>query len=208
MTETPFHFEDVSPPMSSVVDFTIADDAPPMTVEEFLALPDNGVHRELIQGRVREMGMTVRNRFHSRIEASVVFHLVKWLREQPEPRGQVVCGEAGFRLKGTKESLVGIDVALVSHELIARTPKKETMYDGPPILAVEILSPSLKHEDMVDTVAVYLEVGTVVWLIDPDFQTLTVCRPGEHPRTYNIDDEFQADPYLPGFRIRVVDLLG
>ena len=194
--------------MSTVADFTIADDSPPMTVEEFMALPDNGVHRELIQGRVREMGMTVRNRFHSRIEASIVFHLMKWLREQPHPRGEIVCGEAGFCLKGTKESLVGIDVALVSHELVARTPAKETMFDGAPILAVEILSPSVKHEDLVDTVATYLEVGTVVWLIDPDFQTLMVCRPGQNPRTLNIDDELQADPYLPGLRIKIAELLG
>src|SRR5438477_413567 len=99
--------------MSAVVDFTVAVDTPPMTVAEFLALPDNGVHRELIQGRVREMGMIVGNRIHSRIEARVVQRLLNWLDEQPQPRGEVVCGEAGFRLKGTKESLVGIDVALV-----------------------------------------------------------------------------------------------
>jgi Uma2 family endonuclease len=193
--------------MSTVADFTLAADSPPMTVEEFLALPENGVHRELIQGRVREMGMTVRNRIHSRIEARIVQKLLNWLDLQPQPRGEVVCGEAGFRLKGTKESLVGIDVALVSHELIARTEKREAMYDGPPILAVEILSPSDKHEDTVDTVASYLEVGTVVWVVDPDFQTVTVCRPGEHPRTCNIDDELQADADLPGFRVRVAELL-
>ena len=184
--------------MSTVADFSLVADSPPMTVEEFLALPENGVHRELIQGRVREMGMTVRNRFHSRIEARIVQRLLNWLDQQPQPHGEVVCGEAGFRLKGTKESLVGIDVALVSHELILprqesfaslhiltrrasegsealpslarrvrmsffgarvidRTEKKEAMYDGPPILAVEILSPSDKHQDTVDTVATYLE---------------------------------------------------
>jgi Uma2 family endonuclease len=194
--------------MATVADFTIADASPPMTVEEFLALPDNGVHRELIQGRVREMGMTVGNRFHSRIEASVVYHLVEWVREQPGPRGEVVCGEAGFRLKGTKESLVGIDVSLVGHDMMARTQPKAAIYDGPPILAVEILSSSLKHEDLVDTVSAYLEVGTVVWVIDPEFQTLMVCRPGENPRTYNIDDELQAEPYLPGFRVLIAELLG
>ena len=192
----------------SVVDFTLTEDTPPVTIEEFLALPDNGVHRELIQGRVRELGMTVRNRFQSRIEASVVFILVQWLREQPLPRGEVVCGEAGFRLKGTKESLVGIDVALVSAELVARADKRETMYDGAPILAVEILSPSDRHDDTVDTVASYLEVGTVVWMIDPDFQTLTVFQPTEKPRAYNLDDELCAEPYLPGLRVRIAELLG
>ena len=194
--------------MSTVADFILVADSPPMTVEEFLALPENGVHRELIQGRVREMGMTVRNRFHSRIEARIVQKLLNWLDQQSQPHGEVVCGEAGFRLKGTKESLVGIDVALVSHELIARTEKKEAMYDGPPILAVEILSPSDKHQDTVDTVATYLEVGTIVWVIDPDFQTITVFRPGDRPRALNIEDELRADADLPGFRVRVADLLG
>ena len=36
-----------------------------MTVEEFLALPEDGVDRELINGVVREKGMTIRNRHHS-----------------------------------------------------------------------------------------------------------------------------------------------
>src|SRR5271157_3022003 len=191
--------------MSSVADFTLVADSPPMTVEEFLALPENGVHRELIQGRVREMGMIVRNRFHSRIEARIVQRLLNWLDLQPPPRGEVVCGEAGFRLKGTKESLVGIDVALVSADLVARTDKRETTYDGAPILAVEILSPSDRHDDTVDTVASYLELGTVVWMIDPDFQTLTVFQPTEKPRAYNLDDELCAEPYLPGLRVRIAE---
>ncbi|MGO9601610.1 MAG: Uma2 family endonuclease [Isosphaeraceae bacterium] len=192
----------------SVADFTLTEDAPPVTIEEFLALPDNGVHRELIQGRVRELGMTVRNRFHSRIEARVGQKLLNWLDQQPPPRGEVVCGEADFRLKGTKESLVGIDVALVSADLVARTDKRETMYDGAPILAVEILSPSDRHDDTVDTVASYLELGTVVWMIDADFQILTVFQPTEKPRAYNLDDELCAEPYLPGLRVPIAELLG
>ena len=192
----------------SVADFTLTEDAPPVTIEEFLALPDNGVHRELIQGRVRELGASVCDRFHARIEALVAYRLLNWLDQQPPPRGEVVSGEAGFRLKGTKESLVGIDVALVSADLVARTGKRETMYDGAPILAVEILSPSDRHDDTVDTVASYLEVGTVVWMIDPDFQTLTVFQPTEKPRAYNLDDELCAEPYLPGLRVRIAELLG
>src|SRR4051812_183807 len=67
-----------------IMSMTIESTAPPttepprtswqgvkMTVEEFLALPDDGVHRELIHGRVRELGMTTRNRFHSQIEANL-----------------------------------------------------------------------------------------------------------------------------------------
>ncbi len=132
-----------------------------MSVEEFLALPEDGVHRELIKGRVREerdlvpleqrgQSVTVRNRFHSRIEARICYFLVDWLEKQPAPRGDVVCGEAGFRLRSTEDSLVGIDAALVSAELVAATKPTQKIFDGPPTLAVEILSANDTHEDIVD----------------------------------------------------------
>ena len=37
-----------------------------VTAEELLAMPENGVDRWLIRGKVKEKPMTVRNRFHSR----------------------------------------------------------------------------------------------------------------------------------------------
>src|ERR1700728_3413149 len=96
-----------------------------MSVQEFLALPDDGIHRELVRGRVREdreppeggsrgSELTVRNRFHSRIVIRGGQMLANWMDLQPEPRGEVVGGEAGFLLAGTRESLVGIDVAVMS----------------------------------------------------------------------------------------------
>ncbi len=123
-----------------------------MTVEEFLALPDDGVDRELIEGVVRIRGMTIRNRFHARSESRVAHLLWSWLETRPEPRGEIISGEGGFRLKATKATLVGIDVVYVSAELLAATDPKRKIYDGPPTLAVEVLSPSDPHEDVVEKV--------------------------------------------------------
>src|SRR5262245_20137524 len=111
-----------------------------MTTEEMLALPGNGVDRELIRGRLREKPMTMRNRRHSRVEIRVGTVLENWRETQPEPRGQVVGGEAGFRLRRDPDSSVGIDVAYVSAEVAAREPDA-AFFEGPPVLAVEILSP-------------------------------------------------------------------
>jgi Uma2 family endonuclease len=185
-----------------------------MSVEEFLALPDDGVHRELIYGSVREerdvtprnergRSVTIRNRFHSRIEARICYLLIGWLLRQPEPRGEVVCGEAGFRLRGTVESLVGVDVAVVSAELVAATGPKEKIFHGAPVLAVEILSPSDTHEDIVEMVTTYLETGTVVWVVDPDFETVAVHQPGRNSETFHAEEEISDAPYLPGFRAKV-----
>ncbi len=129
-----------------------------MTAEQFLALPDDGVHRELVRGKVIEeregcdegktaSTVTVRTRIHGRIVMRVGHLLTNWLDLQPEPRGEVVGGEAGFLLDGTRESLVGIDVALVWAQLVASTDAGQTFFQGAPLLAIEILSPSDTHAD-------------------------------------------------------------
>src|SRR4051794_32059029 len=118
-----------------------------MTMEELLALPENGVERWLIRGKLREMPMTVRNRDHSAIMACVACELENWRRSQPEPRGRVLCGEAGCRLRRTPDSVVGIDVGYISPELDARQTDDTTLVDGSPVLAVEILSPTDVQEN-------------------------------------------------------------
>jgi Uma2 family endonuclease len=178
-----------------------------MTVEEFLALPDDGVHRELIRGVVRENEMTYRNRFHASTETKIAQFLANWSDERPEPRGEVVDGEAGFRLRGTKESLVGIDVAYVSPELLAATGPKQAIFDGPPVLAVEILSPSDQNDDVLEKIETYLDAGVaVVWEVEPRLRTVRVHRPGQDPVMFNASQELTAEPELPGFRVPVARL--
>ncbi len=153
--------------------------------------------------------MTIRNRHHSQSTRSrSARYSTIWLDTRAEPQGEVVGGEAGFRLRGTKDSGVGIDVAYASAELVAATPDKQAIFDGPPVLAVEILSPSDTHEEIVDKVGLYLEVGTVVWVVDPDFRTVAIYRPGSEPVLLNAKDEITDQPYLPGFRARVSDFFG
>ena len=177
-----------------------------MTIEEFLALPDDGVHRELIEGRLWEGGRTVRNRNHSRVEARIAWILVNWIRDQPLPRGEVVSGEAGFRLREEPVTLVGIDVAVVSARLASASGPVSPYFEGPPLLAVEILSPSDEHQDIVKKVNLYLKIGVVVWVVDPDFRTLSVHRAGAEAETFNISHEVSGDPELPGFRMKVADI--
>jgi Uma2 family endonuclease len=56
---------------------------------------------------------------------------------------------------------------------------------------------------MVDAVRSYLEVGTVVWIIDPDFQTIAVHQPGQPVQLLAGDQELDGGTYLPGFRVAV-----
>ncbi len=180
-----------------------------MTTEEFLALPDDGKERWLIRGELheRERPMTVRNRRHSRIMARVTRFLDVWRDSQPEPRGEVLCGEAGCRLRGTPDSVVGIDVAYISAEVAAQRVDETTLIDGVPILAVEILSPNDTQEDINEKIDEYLDAGVaLVWVFDPHRRTVTVHRPGEEPELVNVRQELTGEPHLPGFRVAVAEL--
>ncbi len=178
-----------------------------ITAEELMEMPDDGVERDIIRGELREYStddtMTRRNPDHTGIEATIAHLLGIWLETQPMPRGRIHSGEAGFRLRREPDTFVGIDVAYVSAEMAAGRDRTLKFLDGPPVLAVEILSPSDKHEKIVEKVKLYLEVGTTVWVVDPDFRTVHVHRAGRPVAPYNDQQELLGDPELPGFRVAV-----
>jgi Uma2 family endonuclease len=183
-----------------------APDRPP-TNEELLQLED-GVERDIIRGELRERPMTRRNLWHSRIEIRIGTVLENWLETQPEPRGWVVAGEAGFRLIRDPETTVGVDVAYVSAEVVARS-LAGAFFDGPPVLAVEILSPSDQQGDIDEKVGLYLTAGTaLVWVVNPTLQTITIYRPDAPPRLVAEPDTLDAAPHLPGFAVPVARLFG
>src|SRR5262245_24557555 len=111
--------------------------------------------------------MTRRNRRHSNVESRLPQTLANWFDTLPALRGLIVSGEAGFRLQRNPDSSVGIDVAYVSAEVVAHAPEAP-YFEGPPVLAVEILSPSDTQAEPDEKVALYLEVRVaVVWVVNP-----------------------------------------
>ncbi|HEX5271252.1 MAG TPA: Uma2 family endonuclease [Gemmataceae bacterium] len=180
-----------------------------MTADEFLALPDDGIDRDLINGVVREWGvrMTRRNRVHSRAEARLAHLLESWLEKQPEPRGSVHSGEAGCYLSRDPDVVVGIDVVYISPELAAAPSDDTTMIAGVPTLAVEILSPSTTEGEINDKLDAFRTAGVpLVWLVNAHLRTVTVLRPDAQPEMFNVNQELTAEPHLPGLRIRVADI--
>jgi Uma2 family endonuclease len=185
----------------------VAEATPVMTTEELLALPTNGVERWLIRGQLREKPMTVRNRWHSRIMIRVGYLLESWLERQPEPRGSVLGGEAGVRLRRNPDTTVGVDVVYISAEVAARTSGETSLIEGVPVLVVEILSPNDTQEEIEEKIDDYLQAGVaLVWVINPYRRTVLICRPGAEPELVNVRQELSAEPQLPGFRVPVAQI--
>ena len=185
----------------------MSTDAATMSVEEFLSLPEDGMDRYLHRGELREFPMTVRNRWHCSLQVEISAILREWCRRQPGAQGRVYAGEVGCVLRPQPGTVYGIDVAYFSAEAIANVPRNSRYMKGPPVLAVEILSPSDVHESVIEKLREYLDAGVaVVWIVDPDVKIIVAHRADQAPQSFNVQDELVGDPELPGLRISLADL--
>jgi Uma2 family endonuclease len=180
-----------------------------MTVEEFLALPDDGVDRWLVDGEVWEFGtrlenedMTKRNRTQSYLMTRFARFLDEWTDSKPKPRGRVASGEAGIRFGKKDQTSVGVDVAYLSPEVASSQTDKPSIIVGVPTLVVEILSPSDTQKNVADKVRVYLNAGVKhVWVVDPDLASVRIYRPNGEKDLVDASGILTAEPDMPGLRI-------
>ncbi len=175
-----------------------------LTMRDLLALPDDSKKRWIIDGELREEDMTRRNRFHSIAMANIAGELYTWRNTRPEPRGNVVCGEAAVQLGDDPSTGFGVDVAYVPPEVMILQTDEHTILQGLPNLIVEILSPSTLIEDLDEKVDLYLKAGVpLVWIVDPHDRTVTVYRPGQLPSFANANQDLSGGDVLPEFSVRV-----
>jgi Uma2 family endonuclease len=179
------------------------------TTEDLLAIPDDGIERWLIDGRIVEVGMTIRNKHHTLIQSRINGELEIWLRSQAKPRGTVHAGEAGVRLRKDPELTVGIDLVYLTADVSAlvMADEESTIINAVPTLAVEILSPSDTIELIQEKIGIFEATNvSVAWFINPYSRTVAIHRPDRPPVTLNIEDELDGAAELPGFRLPVARL--
>ncbi|MBX9583703.1 MAG: Uma2 family endonuclease [Gemmataceae bacterium] len=197
----------------------VAPPAPPAeklyTTADLLAIPDDGIERWLIDGRIVEVGnaegqpVTIRNKHHTLTQTLVTGELEAWRKTQPKPRGQFHSGEAGVILQHDPDRTVGIDLVYLDPATAARVMADDstTIIDAVPTLAIEIQSPSNTLEELLSKLALYRDAGVrAVWVLNPYLRTAAIHRPGQPSVTLNETQELAGDPELPGFRVPVARL--
>lgn len=181
-----------------------AVDQPLMTADELYALPDDDIRHELLTGSL--LAEPPIGYPHARLVARVTFHLQQHVRARGG--GEVVAGDMGFILARDPDSVRAPDVAFISSARLEAASALTGFFPGPPDLAVEVLSPSERAGTIHGKVADYLAAGArMVWVIDPEAQTVSVFRSLLSPRTISGDQELSGEDVLPGFSIRVSELL-
>ena len=113
-------------------------------------------------------------------------------------------GEVGCILAHDPDTTVWVDVAVFADEVIQAQTNETSLVDGIPVLAVEILSPSDRHDEVHEKIREYLRVGVViVWEVDPDFKTIRVHRSDAEPVMFNREQTIDTEGVLPGFSVAV-----
>lgn len=98
------------------------------------------------------------------------------------------------------------DVCFIQKSRLDPARNRSKGFDGAPDLAVEIVSPSDRWNDVEDKIRLFLQSGTrVVWIIEPENQAVTI-----RTRTTNAmifeDDILSGGEILPGFEMPAAEL--
>lgn len=179
-----------------------------VTAAEFLEFERGapaGSRFELIAGRIRKKS---EERFsscqHSQATSRFSHQLLNWLDTRIGAQGVVADGEARCRIMADPETIVGLDVAYFEGEQHVHPPADQSWFEGPPVVAVEVVSSSDTHESIRERIQFLLNAGVKqVWLADPDFRTVTVHRAEEEPRMVSRQQVLSGGPELPGFSCEV-----
>lgn len=178
---------------------------PRLTVDEFLGMPEEDVYRlELVRGQV------VREPAPGRRHGMLSVILASALHQYASARnlGDVLVN-TGFVLSRTEHTVRVPDISFVSVARPVSEPGPESLLEGPPGLAVEVLSPSNRAGEMREKVDDYFAAGCpLVWVVDPRRRKVTVHRPGEQATSLSVSDVLNGDPVLPGFRLPLGQLFG
>lgn len=173
-----------------------------VTVEEFEAMPLDGLW-ELIDGEMIEVSPAADE--SASTEAIIAHRLLSYVL--PHRLGRVYGAEGGFVLFPDRETVLTPDVAFVTAERAPQGTARKHFPRPAPDLAVEVLSPSDRMADALRKVALYLEAGVrLVWLVDPDEQTVIVFRPDTTPQKLDATMTIDGGDVLPRFSVPVAEM--
>ena len=175
-----------------------------VTVEELWALPEKpGVRYELVAGELVEAPAA--GALNGLIAALVYELLRAFVRERD--LGLAFTDGVGYILDRDPDLLRIPDVSFIAWARVPEEGVPEGFWPGTPDLAVEVVSPHDRADDVHDKVREYLESGTgLVWVLWPKRRSVTAHTPDGVTREFNPDDELLGGDVLPGFRVRVAEL--
>lgn len=176
-----------------------------VTAEALWKMPEvPGKNFELIDGEVVEVSPAGMG--HGLMVLKLAGIMSEFVRQHK--LGIVVGDDVGYVLRRHPDLVRAPDVSFVALAKVPETGLLETRFwEGPPTLAVEVVSPDDRASDVHAKVQHYLEAGArQVWVLWPSQRSVTVYDPDGGARELRPDAHLDGGEVLPGFSVRVVEL--
>lgn len=174
----------------------------PVSIEQFYEVARELEHCELVAGQVIPLAPS--NFRHGALAVAIARRLDEYVAANR--LGVVVGNDTGFILSEDPPTVRGPDVGIVLAPRVP-DPLPERFFPGAPDLAVEVLSPGDSPSETATRVSDFLRAGSqAVWIVNPEDKTVTVHTASGALR-FAEDESLEGSPPLPGFRMRVRDLL-
>jgi Uma2 family endonuclease len=172
-----------------------------LTAEEFLLLPDDGRPAELVRGRVVERNIPAPR--HGYFCSQIGRLLGNFV--EAHDLGRVMSNDAAVVTEHDPDTVRGPDVSYYSYARLPRGPLPAGYLPVVPELAFEVRSPTDRWSEIVVKVGEFLNAGvSVVCVLDPQTETLTVYHAEQPTQVLRADDELTLPDLLtPEFRLPV-----
>lgn len=171
-----------------------------VSLETFLAEPerDEAPYLELMDGEVYEK--PVGGLKHAAIIAFLVTELTIYLRRTREARVDPELRHAHRAADWV--FLPDISVTRRERRPVPAADLPNGAVETLPDLAIEVLSPDDRFSRVTRKVAHYMESGVrLLWVVDPEAETVTVFRPGDPPAVFSAPEKLPAAPVLESFEL-------
>lgn len=170
-----------------------------LTLDEFAGLPDDGSKQELDRGEVKVMAPP------QFLHGWVVENLRRSLGRAVYGRDLgILIAEIGFQLSEEPPTVRAPDLAYLRADRVPERPTDD-YYAGAPDLAVEVVLPNDRAEELRTKVRQHLDAGALeVWVLYPKTRHIEIW--GADRRDLNAGDTLSSPALFPGWRVPVADL--
>lgn len=174
----------------------------PMTAEELLTMPDDGMRHELVRGELTTMAPAGWE--HGVVSARVVELLSSFVRAKG--LGVVLTTDTGFTIEREPDTVRAPDAAFVRADRVPAPEDRRGFAELAPDLVVEVVSPNDRWTEVTDKALMWLDAGVrLVWVVDPAKRLVVVHRERGDDRLRG-DAVLDGEDVLPGFRLPLADL--
>jgi Uma2 family endonuclease len=121
--------------------------------------------------------------------------------------GLVLASGTGFLLRRTPDTVRAPSISFVHVDWTSERLPESCFWPGSPDLAVEVVSPNDRSGEIDEKVMAWLDSGaSMVWVVNPAWQTVTVYRSATQITMLTENDDLSGEDVIEGFSCRVGDI--